>query len=233
MRIPSCGVGAVVLSILSFASVLPAMADNQEVKPVVAPAPKEEPEYGKKAGDIMIRLRGLMIMPRDHADIDPIGGNTHISNAYVPEVDISYFITDYIALELIAATSKHDVSAHGTAAGNVDLGSVWLLPPTLTLQYHPLPKSRISPYIGGGINYTIFYNVDNPNHGPVQDVDYKNSLGYAVQAGVDIRVVDNWYFNADVKHLWLNNKVSINNGAIKAKVDVDPWIFGVGLGYKF
>jgi outer membrane protein W len=31
---------------------------------------------------------------------------------------------------------------------------------------------------------------------------------------------------------WIESDVEINN-AIDAKVDVDPWIFGVGVGYKF
>jgi len=195
------------------------------------PAPKAEPQYGKSAGDFMIRLRGIEIIPRDHGSINTIGGNPHISNEAVPEVDFSYFLTDYFALELIAATSKHDVSAHGTSLGNVDLGSVWLLPPTLTLQFHPFPKARFSPYIGGGINYTIFYNSHAGGDG-IDKVSYTNSIGYAAQVGIDVRLAGNWYLNADLKHLWLNNKVKVN-GSIKAQVTEDPWIVGAGFGYKF
>ena len=88
---------------------------------------------------------------------DDTGLNATVDNAYVPEIDISYFVTPNIALELIAATTKHDVGA----SDGTDLGSVWLLPPTLTLQYHFAPTSRFSPYIGAGLNYTIFYNEKN------------------------------------------------------------------------
>lgn len=54
----------------------------------------------------------------------------------------------------------------------------------------------------------------------------------AIQIGIDIRLAGNWYLNADLKHLWLNNKVKVN-GFIKAQVTEDPWIAGVGFGYKF
>jgi hypothetical protein len=91
-------------------------------------------EHGKEAGDFMIRLRGIAIVPDDRAKIDTIGGNTKISNEYVPEIDFSYFLTNNLALELIAATARHDVKAVDTAAGELDLGKVSHLPPTLLLR---------------------------------------------------------------------------------------------------
>jgi outer membrane protein len=188
---------------------------------------------GKSAGDFLIRLRGIGVIPRDNADIEPIGGDTDLENTAVPEIDISYFITDNIALELIAATTNHDVTAKNTDLGDVDLGDVWLLPPTLLAQYHFLPKGIVSPYVGAGVNYTVFYGVDEPNNGIIYDVDYKNRFGWALQVGVDVRVADNWYLNADVKRLFLDTDVELNDGAVRADVDVDPWIFGVGVGYKF
>ncbi len=191
------------------------------------------PVPGKSAGDILIRLRGIAVVPRDHADIDPIGGDVEIDNTGVPEIDFTYFITDNIAVELIAATTNHDAVAKNTSLGDVDLGDVWLLPPTLLAQYHFLSKGIVSPYLGAGVNYTVFYGVDEPNHGLVTDVDYDNSFGWALQAGVDVRLDEHWYLNADVKKLWLDTDVTINNGAAKADVDMDPWLIGMGIGYKF
>jgi outer membrane protein len=188
---------------------------------------------GKYAGDFMIRLRGIGVIPADNADIDPIGGDTELSNTGMPEVDFTYFVTDNIAFELIAATTHHEVSARNTSAGDVDLGDVWLLPPTLLVQYHFLTKERFSPYVGAGINYTIFYGVDEAKKSIAEDVDYENSVGWALQIGVDYRLDENWYVNADVKRLFLDSDVSINNGGVKADVNVDPWIFGMGIGYKF
>ncbi|MEK0082498.1 OmpW/AlkL family protein [Benzoatithermus flavus] len=192
--------------------------------------PSEKVENGKKAGDFMIRLRGIGIVPTDRAKIDVIGGDTDISNEFVPEADFSYFLTDNLALELIAATARHDVRAKNTAVGDLDLGKVNHLPPTLLLQWHVAPDSIISPYFGAGINYTIFYNADVGKD--IDKIEYDNSLGWALQAGTDVHLASNWWLNLDVKYIHIQSDVEVNN-AIKADVDVNPWIFGIGLGYKF
>ncbi|MDP1627573.1 OmpW family protein [Parvibaculum sp.] len=195
---------------------------------VSAAVPAHAEFAGKSAGDFMVRARAIAVVPDEDASTT-IGGNVSISNDVVPEIDFSYFITDNIALELIAATTKHDVSHNA----GIDLGEVSLLPPTLTLQYHFMPKERFSPYVGAGINYTIFYNEDAAPGSAVTDIDYDNAFGYALQVGVDYALSDNWYANVDVKKLFLNTDVSMNGGTITADVDIDPWIIGVGVGYRF
>ncbi len=188
----------------------------------------------KSAGDFVIRARGIGVIPDESGDIKAAatgadtGLDTKLGNDYVPELDFSYFLTDNIAFELIAATTKHKVDTTG-----VNMGSIWLLPPTLTVQYHFLPKSQISPYIGAGLNYTLFYNAKK---GDLASVKYENSLGYALQAGVDIAVSGPWSVNFDVKKLWLDTDVkgTLANGTqVKADVDINPWIFGIGVGYRF
>ena len=79
-----------------------------------------------------VRLRAIAVVPNESATIQTIGGDVQIFNAFVPELDFTYFFTKNIAAELILATTKHDVKAISTAAGNIPLGDVWLLPPTLT-----------------------------------------------------------------------------------------------------
>ena len=113
----------------------------------------------------LIRARALWIKPEASSPVLPfLGGNvTDISSTVVPELDFSYFFTNHIAAELILATNRHHVIANNTVLGTVDLGKVSLLPPTLTLQYHFIPESTFSPYVGAGVNYTFFYNV---NQGP-------------------------------------------------------------------
>jgi len=181
----------------------------------------------KDAGDILVRLRGIAVVPDEDGTTDVLGGDIDVDNAYMPELDFTYFFTKNIAAELILATTQHDVKLKSP---DVDLGSVWLLPPTLTLQYHFLPDGKISPYIGAGINYTIFYDEDS---GAVNSIDYDDSFGFALQVGVDYKIDDRWSLNADVKKLYLETDVSVNGGAIKSEVDLDPWIFGLGVGYRF
>lgn len=180
------------------------------------------------------RLRGIVVTPDESADIEAIGGDASISTAFVPELDISYFFNENWSLELILATAKHDVEAVGTAAGDIDLGHVWLLPPTLTGQYH-FTGGDFVPYLGAGLNLTLFYGVDE---GPVaDDVDYDTSIGYALQGGFDYMLNDKWFLNVDVKKLFLSTDATIDatsalDATVGAEVDINPWIIGFGVGVK-
>jgi outer membrane protein len=107
------------------------------------------PPVGKAAGTFMFRVRAIGVIPEDNgSSVSGIGGHVDVTATAAPEIDASYFFTDNIAAELIAASTRHEVSATGTALGKVDVGSAWILPPTLTLQYHFMPHSQFSPYIG-------------------------------------------------------------------------------------
>ncbi|URK16917.1 outer membrane beta-barrel protein [Thalassospira sp. GO-4] len=182
----------------------------------------------KQAGDIVIRARGIAMVPDEDTYDDTIGsGEGKLSNDVVPEVDFSYFLTNNLVLELIAATTKHDLDWQNP---NLDAGSVRLLPPTLTLQYHFMPESRWSPYVGAGINYTFFYD---SKPGQFNSVKYDDGFGYAFQAGFDYAISGPWSVNFDVKKIFLDTDVSINNGANTSKAHLDPWVFGVGVGYRF
>lgn len=185
-----------------------------------------------------VRLRAVGVAPDESASIGIIGGDVAISNALIPELDITYFFTENFAAELILGTAKHDVQAINTAAGDLNLGSVWLLPPTLTAQYHfyTSDKKVFKPYIGAGVNYTLFYNVKS---GDVADVSYDNALGYAAQLGFDLMLDETFFINVDVKRLFLSTDVSVDASnlapglIIPAEVDINPWLVGVGVGMKF
>ncbi|KJE34049.1 membrane protein [Thalassospira sp. HJ] len=195
------------------------------------PASAQTAEFKtKQAGDIVIRARGIAMVPdEDTYDHNINGGTGHgeLTNDVVPEVDFSYFVTDNIALELIAATTQHDLTWQNPS---LDAGSVRLLPPTLTLQYHFMPESRWSPYVGAGINYTFFYD---SKPGQFTSVDYDDGFGYAFQAGFDYAISGPWSVNFDVKKIYLDTDVSINNGGNTSKAHLDPWVFGLGVGYRF
>jgi outer membrane protein len=178
----------------------------------------------------MFRLRGIYVMPDEKAHLT-VSGNVDIGDAIVPELDISYFFTENLAAELILGTTNHEVDGQSGGLAGLNLGDVWLLPPTLTAQYHFNLTDTIKPYVGAGVNYTIFYGEDA---GQFADIDYKNSFGWALQAGVDIATGDNWGINLDVKKLFLDTKVRVNNGVVTSgKVEIDPWIFGAGVYYRY
>ncbi len=89
------------------------------------------------------------------------GTSVDVDSAWTLEVDLTYMFSEHVGLELIAATANHDLSTTGGVLGGADAGSVWVLPPTLTLQYF-FGTGNIRPYIGAGINYTVFYDTISP-----------------------------------------------------------------------
>ncbi len=192
-----------------------------------------------------VRVRGVGVVPDESANIGVIGGDVNISNTLIPELDFTYFFTKNIAAELILGTTKHEVNTVGSdisaiggpTSADIDLGSVYLLPPTLTLQYHFLTEEVFRPYVGAGVNYTIFYNEKQGN--VVKDIKYDNSFGYAFQVGFDLMIDDTFFVNADVKKLFLKTDVTVDASnlapglSIPADVDINPWLIGLGVGMKF
>lgn len=153
--------------------------------------------------------------------------SVHVSNKTIPEVDISYFFTPNLAAELILTyPQKHDVSLNGT-----DIGTLKHLPPTLLLQYHFMPEAQFSPYVGAGLNYTRVSQVDLLEGAATLE---KNSYGLALQAGVDFKLDKNWSLNLDVKKVQIRSDLSLtSNGTKLGTVKIDPWLVGVGVGYRF
>jgi outer membrane protein len=196
-----------------------------------APASAEMMGEGKKAGDFMVRGRLIGVIPLNMNSSSTIGGSVYASPTAMPEVDLSYFITDNIALELIAATTKHWIKLNGTAVGTVKAGSTWVLPPTLTLQYHFMPKERFSPYLGAGLNYTLFYGSEAA--AGLTDLKLGSNVGFALQAGFDYFLTDKMFLNADIKQIFLTTNAKVNGGAVRAKTDLNPMILGFGVGWKF
>lgn len=185
----------------------------------------------------LIRVRALGILPDTDSDLSVAGtpvptAGVDIDDRYVPELDITYFLTKNIAVELVLALSKHDVEGTGVLAGT-DIGDFYIIPPHLMLQYHFDLGNGFKPYVGAGVNYSLIFNEGNAAGFNGLKID--NGFGFSLQAGVDIQVKDNWYLNVDVKKTWLNVDAKTNLVAIpvRADIDVDPWVIGVGLGYRF
>ncbi len=177
-----------------------------------------------------MRLRAIDVKP-DSGGSTSIGGTPHADAAVVPEVDFSYYFTKKIAAELIVATSPHELTLHNSSAGDLDLGDTMILPPTLTLQYHFTPDQKLSPYVGAGINYTLPYAEDNG--ASVSKLNADGSWGWALQAGTDYWLDEHWGVNFDVKKIFVDVDASVNSGAVQGNVELNPWVVGTGISYRF
>jgi len=182
-----------------------------------------------------IKVGVSSIQPVEKSTISTIGGNVNISNEIVPTVQLEYYFTNNVSVELLCCMARHDVVAENTALGKVNLGKVSHFPPTLTAKYHFTNFGQVEPYVGVGVNYTRFFDNKPPSSGPVTSVSYKSSTGPALQAGLDYRLDKHWSLNLDVRKIWIKSNVDVRAGAtdIPAKVDVNPLVITLGTGYRF
>jgi outer membrane protein len=202
--------------------------------PAFANTPAPEPVLALRS-PWLVRVRALGILPEPGARLSaagaPVAGAAvSITDSIVPELDISYFFTRNFAAELILGVTRHGIEGSGTLAGT-RIGSTWLLPPTLTFQYHFTDFGPFKPYVGAGVNYTIFFG--ERERGGFTGFRLRDSAAPALQAGFDYMLDEHWGVNVDVKKLFLDTKVKLNAGAIRGRVDIDPWIVGTGITYKF
>ena len=169
----------------------------------------------------MVRARAVHL---DSSNSDSTGLGLTVNNKWMPEVDVSYFFSPNVAVELVLTVpQKHTVYSNG-----VDIGSLKHLPPTLLGQYH-FNANGFKPYVGAGVNYTRFSGVNVL--GGVATLD-SSSWGPALQVGVDIALSKGLYLNLDVKKVYIRTDVKAA-GTKVGEFKVDPLLVGVGLGWRF
>jgi outer membrane protein len=176
----------------------------------------------QSAGDLVARFR---VVNLDPVAKETFGGNVvTINSKVIPEVDFAYYVTPNIAAELVLTVpQRQDVLLNGAKVGTLKH-----LPPTLTAQYHFTSLGAIKPYLGAGVNYTIFSSVDLPAGLSIE----KSSLGFAYQLGADFALNKTWSINVDYKKVQIRTDLSNASGKL-GTIKVDPTLFGVGVGYKF
>ncbi len=203
------------------------------------------PAMAYEAGDWLVRGRIINVNPNDDSGTLSIGGadtglqGVKVDSDTVPELDITYMIDRNWGVELILGYSEHTVAGEKSWSALGDVIDAKVLPPTLTLQYHFMPDSNIRPYIGAGVNYTYFFDEEVAGSVlpvPGSKVKLEDSFGLAAQAGVDIAINDDWFVNMDVKYIQIDTTAKFSGtavGSAKISADIDPFVYGIGIGRKF
>ena len=212
--------------------------------------------HAHSEGDIVLRAGAITVNPKadsSHVKVDrgslggtDLGGKATMSSDTQLGLNFAYMITDHVGIELLAATPfEHDVKLKNTGLpqANGKLGTLKHLPPTLSVVYYPLDsKSVFQPYVGAGINYTWIYDEHVGSRATAEGFDNfraSNSWGVAWQIGADYMLTDNIMINAQARYIDIDTHAYVNNSAVgdgtraKVNVDVDPFVYMVGLGYKF
>jgi outer membrane protein len=175
-------------------------------------------------GDWLVRVGASYVSPAsDNHEIVDVESGTSAT------INLTYMMTDVWALELLAAYPfKHDLEL----ADETKIGSTKQLPPTLSIQYHFRPTEKFQPYVGFGINYTDFSS--EKTTGPLEgtDLNLGSSWGLAGQIGFDVLLNDKWFLNVDARYIDIDTKASVNGESI-GKVEIDPFVFGGHIGFRF
>tara|TARA_R110002110_G_scaffold415860_1_gene658722 strand:+ start:42636 stop:43361 length:726 start_codon:yes stop_codon:yes gene_type:complete len=158
---------------------------------------------------------------------------------------IEYMVTDTWGVEVLAATPfEHTASGKGVLNG-LDVADVTHLPPTISVVHHFNPGSDFRPYVGLGVNYTVFFDEDLTGEADAAfvglgltggDVDLEDSFGLAAQVGADYRISGNWWLNASVRYIDIGTTVDVkfdNGTRVSTDLDIDPFVYSIMVGYTF
>lgn len=207
-------------------SLIAAMAAIASLAPILAYAQAAE------ENPWMLRVRAVDLLWQNGQTDTVSSANVKAKNQLIPEFDISYFFTKNIAAELVLTWPQQVNITAGP--GNTNVGKISALPPSLLVQYHFTDLGAFKPYVGAGVNYTIFGNRQNfPGLGNSVQVD-QNSVGFVAQVGTDYMFDKNWGMNLDLKYATMSTNVTTVQGNNNlGKLTLNPFMPAVGVTYKF
>lgn len=165
-------------------------------------------------------------------NIDPAGGTSHtvagdidVKSKIGPTINLDYRVCRNITIDVLGALPfTQDIKLNGT-----QIGSTRHLPPTLTVQYHPLADTALDPFVGVGVNRTFFFN-ESISGGP--NLQLSNTWGYTVQGGLDWKFAPSWVAGVDLRYIQIEPNASVGGTPI-GKVKIDPLAYGISVGYRF
>ncbi len=200
--------------------------------------------FANQAGDFMIRGGLTNVNPDSSKAAVVVDGADSGLKASVEDntqlgLNFVYFYSDNWAVELLAATPfKHDITLYSDA-GESKLADTYQLPPTLSALYYFDTNSAVKPYVGVGLNYTIFFDdsfTKTYKNAGFSDLDLSGSFGYALQVGADYQLDKHWSLNTSVRYIDISTDADFKvGGSTKGTVtvDVDPIVFSLMVGYTF
>ncbi|HEX7115129.1 MAG TPA: OmpW family outer membrane protein [Steroidobacter sp.] len=141
----------------------------------------------------------------------------------------TYLVTPNWGVEVLAALPfSHDIDLNG--GGRV--AETEHLPPTISLQYHFNPTGAMRPYIGAGLNYTLFFSEETTGALAGSKLELDPSFGLAAQVGLDVLLGSDWFVNVDVRWMDIDTDAKLD-GSKLGTVELDPLVYGLSVGRRF
>ncbi|SBV36689.1 Outer membrane protein [uncultured Stenotrophomonas sp.] len=154
---------------------------------------------------------------------------TKVDSDVKPTITAEYFVADNLGIEVLAALPfKHDVSIAGVGK----VGQTKQLPPVVSLQYHFANSSKVTPFVGLGVNYTRFFSTDAKGALEGTRLKLEDSWGLAAHAGLDFAVSEKGALRVDLRWADIDTKVKVNGNTL-GTASIDPLVYGVAYVFKF
>lgn len=196
-----------------------------------SPPPPDRTETGLRAGDWLVRGRLMGTIPVEQTSrIAIVGGQNKTPTALLPDGDVSYFLTDHIAIEGQVGAVRIRPKIRNSLVGDLAIGSIWNAAAMAIVQYHLLPGARFNPYLGVGVAVTAPIAINPAKEIP--DFSLKAQTSAVLQAGFDYHLVGNWFGNASAKYVFVPRQ-SYTIAGVAVAVDLNMFVVGAGLGYRF
>ena len=235
----------------------------------IAAAMLAGPALSQEAGDWQFRIGTGLVAP-DTGDDDLVFEGTRLDDFNIDVddkhgivFDLTYFLSPNWGVELLASTPfEHDIDGAGALGALGEIGDTKHLPPPLSLQYHFAPNQTFRPYIGAGLNYTLFFD-DSTNaglhegvvatangalgtdfSGGATNLSIDDSFGAAFQVGFDVDFNDEWFWNLNVRYIMIDVDATLKTQTFDPDgaetiftstldTEIDPFVYSAQIGFRF
>jgi len=163
----------------------------------------------------------------------PAGADAEVGDATTVILVYERMINPKVGVELVLGVPpKIKSRASGSVAFLGEVLSARNVSPTLIVNYHfGAPGDRWRPYVGAGINYTKFSDIQSSL---APKVEMSDSVGPVVQAGVDYALSGDWSLFASIAALKVKSDlVASGTTVLTTTIDFRPLTYSFGAVYKF
>lgn len=211
------------------------------------------------AADFSVNIGAIGVLPNDSSSslnvVESVAGlsagstQAHVDDNVQLGLTLDYQFANGWGLELIAATPfSHEIQVQGSAIHGLEIGKTKHLPPTLMLQRHFQLTERVQPFMGLGVNYTVFFDEETSDQladtltqlnvmsaGDTLGLSLSDSWGAAAQVGVNVSLTERLgvHLAASKMKIDTHARVTLNGSSIqKVDVKIDPTVVMLGLRYN-